>query len=86
MSEQVHNIINYRHAQRGWTPKLTIARQNMDGAELEFADMLVEDKNNAAMSYLDCTCLSRHSAFVPLTSATLDLCLVHKQINAEVRE
>ncbi|EPS99566.1 sec24 protein [Fomitopsis schrenkii] len=66
LSEQVHNIINYRHAQRGWTPKLSIARQNMDGAELEFADMLVEDKNNAAMSYLDY------------------LCLVHKQINAEV--
>lgn len=55
LSGQAHNIIASRFAQRGREPSFDIARQNMDGVKIEFSDMLVEDENNAAVSYLDFT-------------------------------
>ena len=51
----MRNILAYRYTHRGRTPKMLLTRQDIDGLEIEFSDMLVEDQNNAALSYVDCT-------------------------------
>lgn len=54
LSAQVRNILAYWDSCRGSKrPGLQIARQGLDGAEFEFARLLVEDRNNEAQSYVD---------------------------------
>ncbi|PHH54876.1 Uncharacterized protein C4.03c [Ceratocystis fimbriata CBS 114723] len=54
LNAQVRNIVEFLRSLRG-SKGLTIqiARQGLDGAEYEFARMLVEDRNNEAQSYVD---------------------------------
>jgi protein transport protein SEC24 len=54
LNAQVRNIIEFLRTMRG-SKGLTIqlARQGIDGAEFDFARMLVEDRNNEAQSYVD---------------------------------
>ena len=54
LNAQVRNIVEFVRTLRG-SKGLTIqlARQGIDGAEYEFARMLVEDRNNEAQSYVD---------------------------------
>ncbi|KAI9673729.1 MAG: COPII coat Sec23p-Sfb3p heterodimer component [Trizodia sp. TS-e1964] len=54
LSAQVRNMLRYLATLRG-SKALTVqlARQGIDGAEVEFARLLVEDRNNEAQSYVD---------------------------------
>ncbi|KAF9090400.1 COPII coat Sec23p-Sfb3p heterodimer component, partial [Mortierella sp. GBA35] len=52
-SSQLRMIRTYLQAQRAKYLDLTIVRQGKDQAELDFSNLLVEDKNNEAMSYVD---------------------------------
>ena len=54
LSERVRTFLSHLERQSGSRRRFLMARQNLDGAELEFANMLVEDTNNGGMSYMDC--------------------------------
>ncbi|KAK0625300.1 hypothetical protein B0T17DRAFT_590918 [Bombardia bombarda] len=54
LNAQVRNIIEFMRTMRGSKGlTLQMARQGLDGADYEFARMLVEDRNNEAQSYVD---------------------------------
>ncbi|KAK4048375.1 COPII coat Sec23p-Sfb3p heterodimer component [Microbotryomycetes sp. JL221] len=57
LSTQVRNILASFEMQRGGKHlPVLIARQNIDGTEIEFSNMLVEDSNNEQLSYVDSLC------------------------------
>ncbi|KAG8982522.1 COPII coat Sec23p-Sfb3p heterodimer component [Tulasnella sp. JGI-2019a] len=57
LSIQVRNLIAHEETRRGGrTVPFLLARQNMDAAEIEFGNMLVEDANNDGLSYADYMC------------------------------
>ncbi|EIW66261.1 hypothetical protein TREMEDRAFT_35099 [Tremella mesenterica DSM 1558] len=53
LSTQVRNILTHLERLAGHSLQVIIVRQNMDGMEIEFANQLVEDSNNDALSYTD---------------------------------
>ncbi|KAJ5751649.1 hypothetical protein N7520_008566 [Penicillium odoratum] len=54
LNAQVRNLLHYFSTVRGSkSMAIQLARQGMDGAEYEFARLLLEDRNNEAQSYVD---------------------------------
>jgi len=54
LNAQVRNLVQWLTEKRGGKAlRLQLARQNLDGAEYEFAEMLVEDRNNDERAYVD---------------------------------
>ena len=54
LNAQVRNVIEFLKTVRGSKGMaIQLARQGIDGAEFDFARMLVEDRNNEAQSYVD---------------------------------
>ncbi|OAA65274.1 sec23 sec24 family protein [Niveomyces insectorum RCEF 264] len=54
LNAQVRNMLEFLRTLRGSKGlAIQLARQGIDGAEFEFARLLVEDRNNEAQSYVD---------------------------------
>jgi protein transport protein SEC24 len=50
-------VSTYEKRRQGRRLPVYIARQNIDGIEIEFSNMLIEDANNDNLSYVDYLCL-----------------------------
>ncbi|KAG8846854.1 COPII coat Sec23p-Sfb3p heterodimer component [Tulasnella sp. 330] len=71
LSVQVRNLIAHEETRRGGrVVPFVIARQNLDAAELEFGNMLVEDANNDGLSYADYMCHVHNMIVERLTKPT----------------
>lgn len=56
-SEKLHCLINYIQAHRSRYLQLQVVRSQMDAfLEVEFGNLLIEDKNLDCMSYVDFLC------------------------------
>ncbi|RKP23249.1 hypothetical protein SYNPS1DRAFT_31035 [Syncephalis pseudoplumigaleata] len=56
LSHKLQAIVAYIQSRRARHLALRIVRQQLDPSEMEFAALLVEDKNNDHMSYVDYLC------------------------------
>ncbi|GAA6019532.1 hypothetical protein JCM11491_001327 [Sporobolomyces phaffii] len=61
LSAQMRNILSYFEERTGRSLPVLIARQNIDGTEIEFSNMLIEDSNNEQFSYVDYLCYVHQS-------------------------
>ena len=62
LSTQVRNILTHLEGIVGHSLPVILVRQNVDGMEIEYANALVEDSNNDALSYADCECTNSCTA------------------------
>lgn len=53
LSTQLRNILQHFSLLSGRDLPVILARQNVDGSEIDFANMLTEDANNGELSYPD---------------------------------
>ncbi|GMK56207.1 hypothetical protein CspeluHIS016_0300470 [Cutaneotrichosporon spelunceum] len=71
LSTQVRNILTHLERLAGHELPVLLVRQDRDGLEIEFANMLVEDSNNDALSYTDFL-MSAHKAITNELSGKSD--------------
>lgn len=67
-SQQIRAVVEAVLGENG--SQLLLARQNEDGTEMAFGDMLLEDCNNDAMSYVDYLCFVHKHINAALTGET----------------